>query len=59
MSKAQQVYDNVYEECINKLGKTPQRAEYVAKIAYELAIETLVKQAEAEKKHKEMNDAFV
>lgn len=46
MEKAQKVYDNVYDDCINKLGKTEERAKLVANIAYQFTVDTLVKQAE-------------
>ena len=53
LEKAQKVYDNVYEDCINKLGKTEERAKLVANIAYQFTVDTLVKQAEKDAKEKQ------
>ena len=42
-----------------KLGKTPERAEYVANIAAEYAIELLIRQAQQEKKEREDHDEIM
>ena len=57
MDKAQQVYDEVYNDCIKNLKKTPERAKIVATFAYEFAVKTMVEKAENEQKGK--NGVFV